>query len=336
MSFFIIKPFITAILSSLVLAYIFYPLYKLINKKIKNKSWASFIVTVIAVLLILVPLFFVLNTVSREAYFLYLTSKQKIFTGEFFAGKCTEESTETSCKITSYVKDLFSDPKMAYYLDTTAKKITDFFVKHISSFLFSIPIMFLNFFIVIFVTFFFFRDGEVLVKKVEDLLPLKEAHKKHVFNKFNDVTFAVIYGSIIIAIIQGILGGIGFFAVGIKSPLIWAIIMMFFALVPYVGSTIIWLPAALILIFNGYIESNTFVIVKGILLILYGTFIIGLADNFLKPKIIGDRARVHPILVLLGVLGGLKFFGPVGIIVGPVLLALLVTFIKIYEEEKYF
>jgi len=319
-----------------VLVYTLYPIYKLINKKIKNKNLASLIATIIVIFLIVIPIFFVLNTVSREAYFLYLTSKQKVFTGDFFGGKCIEESNDLGCGIANYFKTLFSDPKTKYYWDTTIKKATDFFVEHLSSFLFSIPILILNFFIMIFVTFFFFRDGNLVVKKVEDLLPLKTAHKKSVFAKFNDVTFAVIYGSIIIAVIQGALGGIGFFAVGINSPLTWAIIMMFFALMPYVGATVIWLPAALFLMFSGYMESNTLIIVKGILLVLYGVFIIGLADNFLKPKIIGDKAGVHPVLVLLGVLGGLKFFGFIGIIVGPVLLALLVTFIKIYEEEKYF
>ena len=88
--------------------------------------------------------------------------------------------------------------------------------------------------------------------------------------------------------------------------------------------------------FSGYIESDTFMVVKGLLLMLYGTFVIGLIDNFLKPKIIGDRAKVHPVLVLLGVLGGLKFFGFIGILVGPVLLALLVSFVEVYEEENYF
>lgn len=336
LSFLVIKPFLGAILVSLVLAYIFHPVYRLLNKKIKNKNIAAFIVTILIVLLIIAPLFFILNTVSREAYSLYLNSKQKIFTEDIFISGCSGESPSLRCSITDYFEGLLSDPKTKFYIDDTIKKATDFFIGNISGFLFSIPAKVLNFFIILFVTFFFFRDGDLLVKKIEKLLPLKEGHKKKVFARFNNVAFAVIYGSILVAIIQGSLGGIGFFAVGIKSPLVWAVIMMLFSLVPYVGSTVIWLPAALILVLSGYIESDSFIMLKGILLIVYGTFIIGLADNFLKPKIIGARANVHPVLVLLGVLGGLKFFGFIGILVGPVLLALLVAFVEVYEEEKYF
>jgi len=336
LSFLVIRPYLTAILVSLVLTYIFYPVYRIINKKIKSKNMAAFIVTILIVLLIIAPLSFILNTVSREAYFLYLSSKQTIFAGDVFTTGCAEESPSLRCSVTGYFEGLLSDPKTKYYIDDTIKKATDFFVGYVSGFLFSLPTKILNFFIILFVTFFFFRDGNLLVKKIERLLPLKEGHKKRVFIRFNNVAFAVIYGSILIAIIQGSLGGIGFFAVGIKSPLVWAIIMMMFSLVPYVGSTVIWLPASLILMFSGYIESDTFTVVKGLLLMLYGTFVIGLMDNFLKPKIIGDRAKVHPVLVLLGVLGGLKFFGFIGILVGPVLLALLVSFVEVYEEENYF
>ena len=148
------------------------------------------------------------------------------------------------------------------------------------------------------------------------------------------MTSAVIYGSLIIAIIQGMLGGIGFWVVGLPSPLIWAIVMIFAALIPYIGSSIIWFPAALILIFSGYVDSEPILIIKGAGLILYGTFIIGLIDNILKPKIIGDKGGLHPVLVLLGVIGGLNLLGFIGIIIGPIILAMLVTFIKIYEEEK--
>lgn len=336
LSFFIVKPFLTVILFSLVLAYIFYPVYKKLNKKIKNKNIASFIVTIVILLLIVIPSFIALNTVSRQAIFLYSASKDSILTGEFFVGKCVEDSDNLGCKVANLIKGFFSHPQTRQQLSTIIKEATDFFVKKVRDFLFSIPTRIINFFVMVFITFFLFRDGKELVMKVESLLPLKKTHKKRVFVKFNDTAFAVIYGSIIVAIIQGALGGIGFFAAGIKSPLMWAVIMMFFALVPFVGTAIIWLPAALILIFSGYIESNTSIMVKGIFLLLYGTFVISLIDNLLKPKIIGDKAKVHPVLILLGVLGGLQFFGFIGIIVGPLILALLVAFIQIYEEEKYF
>ena len=163
---------------------------------------------------------------------------------------------------------------------------------------------------------------------------LKDKYRKHVFKKLNDMAYAVIYGSIIIAVIQGTLGGIGFLIFGLSSPLLCGIVMIFASLIPYVGSSIIWFPAALIIIFDGYLNMETTLIIKGILLMLYGIFVVGTVDNILKPKIIGDRSGLHPVLVLLGVVGGLTLLGFVGIIIGPIILAMLATFIKIYEEEK--
>ena len=165
-------------------------------------------------------------------------------------------------------------------------------------------------------------------------MPLKAKNRNQVIKKLNDMSFAVIYGSLIIAILQGILGGIGFLILGLPSPLLWGIAMIFASLIPYIGSSIIWFPTALFLLFDGYLNLDTTLIIKGILLLIYGIFVIGTIDNILKPKIIGSRGGLHPILVLLGVVGGLKFLGFIGIIICTIILAMLVTFIKIYEEEK--
>ena len=110
--------------------------------------------------------------------------------------------------------------------------------------------------------------------------------------------------------------------------------MVIFALIPYFGTAIIWLPAALNFIFIGYLQNDNSSTIRGIVLIIYGIFVISSIDNILKPKMIGAKAKVHPILVLLGVLGGLSLFGFIGLILGPIMLALLMTFVDIYEEEK--
>jgi predicted PurR-regulated permease PerM len=331
-SFLIIKPFLTAVLTGIIFSYIFYPLYSRINKKISNKNVSSLITSFLVILIITLPLFFVLNTVSKEAYTTYLLSRQKLADSQFLT-PC-EPADKPLCEAVNYFTDKVNDPKVKYYFDTTIKGVTTRITESISDILFSIPIFILDLFIVLFVMFFLFRDGKIFVDKIERIMPLKGKYRRHVFKKLNDMAYAVIYGSIIIAIIQGTLGGIGFLIFGLPSPLLWGIVMIFASLIPYIGSSIIWFPASLMLIFNGYINMETNLIIKGILLMLYGIFIVGTADNILKPKIIGDKSGLHPVLVLLGVVGGLAFLGVVGIIIGPIILAMLVTFIKIYEEEK--
>lgn len=331
-SFLIIKPFLTAVLTGIVFSYIFYPIYSRVNKKIKRKNISSLITSMVVILVITLPLFFVLNTISKEAYTTYLLSRQKISSGQFIS-EC-QPVDKPLCKTANYFVDKANDPKIRYYIDTTLKDTTTKITNSISNILFSIPVFILDMFIVLFVMFFLFRDGKFFIDKIERIMPLKEEYRNHIFKRLNDMAYAVIYGSIIIAVVQGTLGGIGFFIFGVPSPLLWGIIMIFAALMPYVGSAIIWFPTALMLILNGYANMETILIIKGILLMLYGIFVVSTIDNILKPKIIGEKGGLHPVLVLLGVVGGLKFMGFIGVIVGPIILAMLVAFIKIYEEEQ--
>jgi predicted PurR-regulated permease PerM len=142
------------------------------------------------------------------------------------------------------------------------------------------------------------------------------------------------YGSILIAVIQGALGALGFWIFGIESFFIWGMVMAIFALVPFVGTAIIWIPAALYLIAKGTTSGNMTLVWHGVGLLLYGVFIISSADNLLKPKLIGDRAGMHPVVVLLGVLGGLSLFGFAGFLIGPLILAAMTSFADIYQKEK--
>ena len=334
LSFFVVLPFVKAILAGTILSYIFYPVYSKINKKLNRKNLSSLIVSILVILLLTAPFYFVVNTVSKEAYILYIITRQKVSSGSLISSDCEKEANPI-CGIINYIEGKFEDPQIRYHFDNSIKKASTYVINGASNLLLSVPSFLLNFFIIIFVMFFFFRDGHIIIDKIEKLLPLKKAHQDYVFKKLNDAMFAVIYGNIIVAVIQGILGGLGFFIFGVHSPIFWGVVMMFLSLIPFGGTSIVWLPASLFLIFNGSIELDNVMMLKGLLLMLWGFLIVGLADNILKPKIIGAKAKIHPVLVLLGVLGGLKFFGIIGVIVGPIILALLTTFIKIYEEETY-
>ena len=330
-SFLIIKPFLTALLTGIIFSYIFYPFYKKILNKIPNKNASAFIASILVVIIITMPLFLILNTISKEAYTTYILSRQKSSNVQLLSSEC-QTVDKPACRLLNYFAEKANNPQIKYYLDTTIKGATTRITGKIADILVSVPVFMLHMFITLFVMFFLFKDGHLLINKVERLLPLKEKHRDKVIKKLNDMTFAVIYGSIVIAIIQGTLGGIGFFLLGLPTPLLWGLVMIFASFIPYIGSSIIWLPASLLLILNGYEDPTS--IVKGVILIIYGVFVVGTIDNILKPKIIGEKGGLHPVLVLLGVVGGLQFFGFIGVMVGPILLALLVAFVNIYEEEK--
>lgn len=333
LAFFITRPFLPALLTGAMIAYLAYPLHKKASAYIKNKNLLSFLAAVIIILIAAVPFVLVIGLVSKEAYGTYTTLSQHNLGANFLEVICKDENG-LPCKAVKSFAGSLPEGDIDYYLQATIKKITGFIIDNASNFVASIPSILLNLFIMIFVVYYLLKDGEAIGARIKNILPLKEQHKQNVLKKFHDVTSAVFYGSILTAAIQGALGGIGFFMLGISSPLLWGFVMALFALMPYFGTAIVWLPAAFNLMLMGYLQSDNSLTIRGILLIAYGIIVISNLDNILRPKIIGAKARVHPILVLLGVLGGLSLFGFIGLILGPVMLALLMTFVDIYEEEK--
>lgn len=333
LGFFITRPFLTALFTGAIIAYLSYPLYQKILKYLKNRDVASFIVVIILVLLLTVPFVIILGLVSKEAYETYITLGQHNLGTNFLKVACKDES-HLSCKSIKSLVGFLPKDDLDYYLQVTIEKITGFIIKNVSGFIASVPSFLLSFFVMIFVVYYLLKDGESIAIRIKKILPLKESHKRHVFDRFHKITYAMFYGNISVAVLQGIFGGIGFFVLGVQSPILWGFVMILFALIPYFGTAIVWLPAALNLIFIGYLQNDNSSTTRGILLIIYGLLVISSIDNILKPKLIGAKANVHPILVLIGVLGGLNLFGLIGLFLGPMMLALLMTFIDIYEEEK--
>lgn len=334
LSFLIIKPFMGAILSSFVLAYTFYPVYRWLVRKINKPILTSLLVSLVLVLLLLVPIFFIADNILTDARVGYVIIKQKLASGNIFGVACPEGVQNVACTVTGPLKSVLADPQVNVYLQESISKGTTFLLTRISEFLLSLPKVILHLAVTFFLTFYLFIDGPKLLERGRTLIPLAKKHQDHIVRRLEDVTFAVVYGSLIVALIQGVLGGVGFWLFGVGSPIIWGLVMAIFALVPFVGTAVVWLPAALFLMVVGASEGNPSVVWNGIGLLLWGSLIVSTADNFLKPKIIGDRAGVHPALILVGALGGLVLFGFIGFVIGPLILGLLKTLLDIYEREE--
>ena len=333
LAFYITKPFLPALFTGAIIAYLSSPLHIWLLRYVKNRNLASLIVTVFIVLVVTLPLIIALGLLSAEAYNAYSTLREQNLGTNFLKIACNEESW-LSCKAVNWLIGFLPDGNVDYYLQAVIERILVFITQNISEFAVSVPSILLNFFVLIFVVYYLLKDGESITAKIKNILPLKESQKRHVLGTFHSAAYGVFYGNISIAAIQGVLGGIGFLLLGVHSPFLWGFVMGLFALVPYFGTAIIWLPAALNLIFIGYLQNDNSSTIRGIVLIIYGIFIISSIDNILKPKLIGTKAKIHPIFVLIGILGGLSLFGFLGLILGPVMLALLVTLADIYEEEK--
>ena len=335
LAFYLAKPFMAALVTGALIAYLSYPLYKKTQVYIANKSFAAFLVTIFIVLIFTIPSVLIMSLAFNEAqYYTAYMETNGAHIGTNFLSIICQDDKWVLCRATKSALGLLPKNNPDYYIDSITQKISQFIIENVEKFISSLLSIIFDFFIMIFVIYYFLKDGYYIYNRAKQLLPVKESHKERVLKRFHGITAAVFYGNISIAAVQGLLGSIGFMLVGLKSPFLWGLVMALFAFVPYIGTAMIWLPASLSLIFTGYIENSNTPIVKGILLLAYGILILSTIDHFLKPKIIGDKAEVHPILVLIGILGGLKLFGFTGVILGPVILALVITFIEIYEQEK--
>ena len=314
-SFFMLRPFINAIFISVILAYIFFPIYKIIRKFIPKNSISSFLMIVLVLLIVIIP----------SVLFIQLILQQfRTFSVEI---------KEIDASLLGYVDDIEESlnlPKiinLELITETISNDLTKGFTKIITEFIKSIPFRLLEVFIIIFILFYLFRDGERLLNSFKENLPIKKVYKDELFAESEKVTKAVIYGTLVAAVCQGIVGAIGFYIFGIDNYLIWGLVMTILALFPFVGPAFVWMPTSIFFLLT---DQTT----KGILLFIYGSLFISSIDNIIKASIISKKARVHQVIILLGLVGGIGTFGIAGIVMGPLILSLLIVFIRIYLRER--
>jgi predicted PurR-regulated permease PerM len=184
-----------------------------------------------------------------------------------------------------------------------------------------------SFFIMLYLLFFFLRDGAELARKVRSAVPLQEHQKRRLQLKFNRVVRATVKGNLLVAITQGALGGLIFWFLDIPSALLWAVLMAFLSLLPAVGAGIVWAPVVVFFLFTGAIW-------QGVVLGLFGVFVIGLVDNVLRPILVGKDTKMPDYLILISTLGGLAIFGLNGFVIGPLIAALFMSSWAIFIETK--
>lgn len=180
-------------------------------------------------------------------------------------------------------------------------------------------------FFAIFTMYYLFRDGNRIVNALPDVLPLKREQSEKIFARTREVISASVYGVLVIASIQGALGGLMFWILGLPSPLVWGVVMTLLSMIPMVGAFVVWVPAAIFLAISGFW-------VKAIILAIWGALVIGTVDNFLRPKLVGEKTKLHELFIFFSVLGGLKVFGILGIVLGPVVLAITLALLDVFRQ----
>jgi predicted PurR-regulated permease PerM len=180
--------------------------------------------------------------------------------------------------------------------------------------------------IIFFALFYFFRDSRQCVGTIRSMLPLSREEADHVLTRLRDTIYATVFGTIAIAAVQGTLGGLMFWWLGLPAPVLWGVVMGLLAIVPVLGAFIVWIPAAIVLALQG-------MWVKAIILTVWGTVVIGLIDNLLYPALVGKKLQLHTLPVFFAIVGGIMVFGAAGIIIGPAMLSLTVVLIDVWRRR---
>jgi predicted PurR-regulated permease PerM len=272
-------------------------------------------------LLILVPVTLLFKTLVQESYVVFVSVKQKLATGVF-----------QSCynQFCQQLKQWGKDPMVSGKIQEVAKGITNWVVKEGQELVFRVPTLVSSFIVILFTLFYTLKDGKALLERIVTYFNIHTRKYQLLTARIGEIVRGVVYGYLLIALIQGILGGLGFFFFGLSSPFFWGLVMAFLALIPYLGTWLVWAPAALLLVLEGIFQDSTLLVGKGIGLFLYGVIIVSSMDNFLRPKVVSTAARIHPLVILVGALGGVFSLGAAGVIVGPLVLSLVQVVLEVF------
>jgi predicted PurR-regulated permease PerM len=320
--------FLVPLVWTVILVLTFYPLYTFVLRLLPGRrSTASLLMTVLIILLVAVPIFFLSSVLAGQVIDFYQHVQEAIQSGELqqflsswqdtFVGRLWQK---WGPRISTADIDI---PSLALQ---GANVASQFIVGQATGIAKNLLVFLFDILITSFSLFFLFRDGEELYKTLRDLIPMEPEHKDAIFQQFYETISAVVQGMIATAAAQGVLAGIGFWTLGMEFSFFLACAAALLSLQPLGGSAVVWLPCALYL---GFAGSWT----KAVILIVYGTLIISGIDNVIRPLIIGGRTKLPTFFLFFGILGGLQAYGFLGIFLGPVLLATIMAFVNIYKEE---
>ncbi len=321
---YLMMPFFGAIFWACAIAIIFFPIQQRLNRLWGQRRNLTALVTLgLCVFIVIMPTLVVTASFVHEGVQLY----QKIQSGEIDPERFLSEIGDTVPFIGSAMERIGVD------LDNLREQTMDavmeggqIFAQHALDIGQNTLRFFIHFALMLYLAFFLLRDGEQLQKLIGQALPLSKEREGLLLRKFAEVTRATVKGNILIAAIQGALGGLMFWVLGLPAALLWGVVMAILSLIPAVGASLIWIPAAIYLIAVGeWIEA--------IVLIVFGTAIIGLIDNLLRPILVGRDTKLPDYMVLLSTLGGLLLFGINGFVVGPLIAALFMAFWGIFIRD---
>jgi predicted PurR-regulated permease PerM len=320
----LIGPFFKPIFWAVVLATLFYPTFQWWERHLGGHAIGASVSTIITiVLIVIVPLFLVGLIVATEASAVY----QRLASGQMGLPLTAQEVRNMLPAVADFLERFGVSLKdLQARVSNAALGLSQFLATNLVAFGQNALRGTALFFLSLYLLFFFLRDGAALLERIIGVLPIGDDRERRLFQKFAEVSRATIKGTIVIGLVQGLLGGLIFWALGIEAAALWGVVMAVLSFLPAVGAALVWVPAAALLVATGRVG-------EGVALLVFGTVIISLADNVLRPLLVGRDTEMPDYVVLVTTLGGLTFFGLSGVVVGPLIGALFLTVWDMFGQE---
>jgi predicted PurR-regulated permease PerM len=316
-------PFLKPLLLGALLAGLFHPLYRWITRLLGGRQSLGAAVTLLVLLVLgLGPLSAFLGIVVQQAL---TASDQAIpwLTQHLGAASTFDVHVWLVQRFPALAEYMPTQEQLLQQVGTAAKTAGAFLVTFASRMTATTAVFLLNLFVMLYAMFFFFKDGHKILERIFYYLPLTDEDETRMLARFTSITRATLKGTLVIGVIQGALAGAAFWVAGIDGAALWATIMTILSIIPGVGAPLVWVPVVIVLFVNGQYLTAT-------LLLVWCAAVVGTIDNFLRPVLVGRDAKMPDLLILIGTLGGLFLFGPIGFIVGPIICGLFLTVWDIY------
>jgi predicted PurR-regulated permease PerM len=316
-----LKPFIGVLEWAIVLVILFHPVHRRLRSKTKYRGLSALLSCLLVILIVVLPLTLLTIAVAQELANVAPNLPAKI-------SQFMNTQTPLFGKISEWLQSRFGIDTLRSqeFLVEQLKRSSEFLLGFSWNLVGNVLGGIVKAFFVVFTMYYLFRDGEQIVKRLPAALPVSPPQGEAIIARTQEVVSASVYGVVTIASLQGLLGGFAFWLLGVPSPVLWAVLMTFVCMIPIAGSFFVWLPLSIYLLATGHW-------IKAVLLIVWGALVVSTIDNFLRPRLIKKQTKLHELFVFFSVLGGISVFGLLGLVLGPVVLAITLGLLQTFRPQ---
>jgi predicted PurR-regulated permease PerM len=310
-------PFLPALVWAAALAVLFAPLQRRLELKLKRPGLAAAVSVLVIGLIVVVPVSFVGQRLVLQA-----AKGAELIETKFAAGEWrrTFEAQPRLAPLADRIEHQLDLPE-------TVKSVTSWLSNAAATVVKGSVLQVIGGVLTFYLLFYFLRDRDSVLRSLRTLSPLSDAQMDRLYDRIGDTIYATVYGTLVVASVQGLLGGLMFWWLGLPAPWLWGLVMALLAIVPVLGTFVVWIPAALFLVLQGRWIS-------ALILALWGMLVVGTIDNLLRPILVGNRLKLHTLLAFMSVVGGLILFGSSGLILGPVVLTVTMALLEIWSPRR--